>query len=308
MNESLKAAIAAVDAANPDPAPAKEEAQQTAEQQATDTPADEQGNAAATDDDGQQADATEDSEDSAASDGNGAPAQRQNKGVGKRINELTREKYEAIRRAEAAERRAQELEQQRQSSAGKPASPKPDAQNQRPTLADHDFDQDKYLEALADWRVSQKLAERESQEQERQKQSQEQEIAQQFQGRLSDYQAANPGKWEAAVQAPINVTPPMMEVIATSDVGPQIAVYLAENLDRADEISRMTPYAAAAALGRIEASLSAKPTTPPPSPPKSVTKAPPPVSTVSGGSVVRKDLASMEVADHLEAVRAQRNR
>jgi len=100
----------------------------------------------------------------------------------------------------------------------------------------------------------------------------------------------------------------MLEVISTSDVGPQIAVYLAENLDRADEISRMTPFAAAAALGRLEASLSAPKPAASASPPKSVTKAPPPVSTVSGGSVVRKDLASMDVADHLEAVRAQRNR
>ncbi|WP_372362900.1 hypothetical protein ACCQ10_09395 [Xanthomonas sp. NCPPB 1325] len=301
MNERLQAAIAAVEASNPTPqadasaAPVVETAQ----------PADEQGNPAATVEDDQQIDEADDSGDSAASDGNDAPAQRQNKGVGKRINELTREKYEAIRRAEAAERRAQELEQQRQPQAAGKDSAQSDS---RPTLDQFNYDQDAYLEALTDWRVNQRLSERDSQQQVQQKQHQEQERQREFQGRLASFEAENPGKWEAATKAPINFTEPMLEVIASSEVGPRIAVYLAENLDRADEISRMTPYAQAAALGRIEASMSApKPAHIPP-PPKTVTKAPAPPPTVSGGSVVRKDLASMDVADHLEAVRAKRNR
>lgn len=299
MNESLKAAIDAVEASNPTPAA---EVPPKAEEAAPEQPAGEQGNDAAAGEEGHQADPPDDSEDSAASDGDGAPAQRQNKGVGKRINELTREKYEAIRRAEAAERRAQELELKGQQGANKPV-----AADGKPKLEDFDFDHDAYVDALTDWRVNQKLAERETSEQERQKQSQEQERTQQFQSRLAAYTAANPGKWEAATQAPVNFTPPMLEVIATSDAGPQIAVFLAENLDRADEISRMSPYAAAAALGRLEATFGAsKPATPPK--PTSVTNAPPPPSTVGGGSVVRKDLASMDVADHLEAVRAKRTR
>lgn len=299
MNESLKAAIDAVEASNPTPAA---EAPQKAEEVATGTPADEQGNDAANDLEGQEAGQSEESGDSAASDGEGAPAQRQNKGVGKRINELTREKYEAIRRAEAAEQRAKELEQKNQQGAAKGAA------EGKPKLEDFDFDHDAYVDALTDWRLNQKLAERETTEQQRQQQSQEQERAQQFHSRLSAYQAANPGKWEAAIQAPVNFTPSMLEVIATSDIGPQIAVYLTENLDRADEISRMTPFAAAAALGRLESSMGAAKSVATPPKPTSVTKAPPPPSTVGGGSVVRKDLASMEVADHLEAVRAKRNR
>ncbi|WP_312707295.1 hypothetical protein [Stenotrophomonas sp.] len=299
MNESLQAAIAAVEASNPTPAA---DALPNAGGSATESPADEQGNDAATGEEGHQADQPDDSGDSAASDGEGAPAQRQNKGVGKRINELTREKYEAIRRAEAAEQRANELEKKSQQGAARGAA------EGKPKLEDFDFDHDQYVDALTDWRLNQKLAERETIEHQRQQQSQEQERAQQFHSRLSAYQAANPGKWEAATQAPVNFTPSMLEVIATSDIGPQIAVYLTENLDRADEISRMTPFAAAAALGRLEASMGAAKSIATPPKPTSVTKAPPPPSTVGGGSVVRKDLASMDVADHLEAVRAKRNR
>lgn len=301
MNERLQAAIAAVEASNPTPQ-ADASASNVVD---TAPPADEQGNPAATVDDDHQIAETDDSGDSAASDGNDAPAQRQNKGVGKRINELTREKYEAIRRAEAAELRAQELEKQRQPQAAGKDSVQSDS---RPTLDQFNYDQDAYLEALTDWRVNQRLSERDSQQQVQQKQHQEQERQREFQGRLASFEAENPGKWEAATKAPINFTEPMLEVIASSDVGPRIAVYLAENLDRADEISRMTPYAQAAALGRIEASMSApKPAHIPP-PPKTVTRAPAPPPTVSGGSVVRKDLASMDVTDHLEAVRAKRNR
>lgn len=302
MNERMQATIEAIEASNPTPVA---DAATDVDQSKTATPAEEQGNDAATDAEPQQGEVLEDSGDSAASDGNGAPAQRQNKGVGKRINELTREKYEAIRRAEAAERRAQELENQRQGGQSNSTTTQTEG---KPKLADFNFDQEAYLDALADWRVSQKLSERDTESQARQKQAQEQERQQQFQERLVKFDSENPGKWEAATKAPINFTEAMLEVVATSDVGPQIAVYLSENLDRADEISRMSPYAAAAALGRIEVSLSAPKPNTPPAPPKTVSKAPPPVPNLSGASAVRKDLASMDVTDHLEAVRAKRNR
>ncbi|ATS39256.1 MULTISPECIES: hypothetical protein [Xanthomonas] len=301
MNERLQAAIAAIEASNPKP-----QAEASAVTHVDNaTPAGEQGNSAATVDDDQQIDDTDDSGESAASDGNDAPAQRQNKGVGKRINELTREKYEALRRAEAAERRAQELEQQGQPHA---TGKDPVQSDSRPTLDQFNYDQDAYLEALTDWRVSQRLNERDSQQQVQQKRHQEQERQREFQGRLASFEAENPGKWEAATKAPINFTEPMLEVIASSEVGPSIAVYLAENLDRADEISRMTPYAQAAALGRIEASVSApKPPQIPPHP-KTVTKAPAVVPTIHGTAVAKKDAASMTFEDHVAKVREQHRR
>ncbi|MGX9958530.1 hypothetical protein ACW0US_07090 [Xanthomonas euvesicatoria] len=252
---------------------------------------------AADQNDGAEHEEQNDTEGSAASEADDAAAQRsKNKGVGKRIDELTREKYEALRRAEAAERRAQELEQQRQPQA---ASKDPAQSDSRPTLEQFNYDQDAYLEALTDWRVNQKLSERDSQQQAQQKQRQEQERQREFQARLASFEAENPGKWGAAAKAPINFTEPMLEVIASSEVGPHIAVYLSENLDRADEISRMTPYAQAAALGRIEAAMSAPVTAPVRQPtPKTVTKAPPPVTTLSGSPAVVKSLDDMSMAEY----------
>lgn len=298
MNERLQAAIDAVEASNPTPAADTAVAEDKASNA---TPAEEQGTTAATEGEPDNGTAQDEPEDSAASDGHDAPAQRQNKGVGKRINELTREKHEALRRAEAAEARAKALEQRQQPSGQQQQQAQNDG---KPTMADHGWDPEAYMEAVLKWQQTNAQKEREAQ----QHQQTVNERQQKFTARLSAYDAENPGKWEMATRAPINYTEPMLEVVQTSDVGPQIAVYLAENLDRADEISRMSPYAAAAALGRIEASMSAAKPQTPPRPPKTVTQAPPPPSQVGGGSVVRKDLASMDVADHLEAVRAKRNR
>lgn len=300
MNERLQAAIDAVEASNPTPAADTAVADESSN---AIQPAEEQGTTAATEDVADEGAATDVSEESAASNGQDAPAQRQNKGVGKRINELTREKHEALRRAEAAEARAKALEE-RQGQGNRNQEEEPAQNGGKPTMAEHGWDPEAYMEALLQWQQSNAQKAQESQ----QRQQAVTERQQKFGARLSAYESENPGKWELATRAPINYTEPMLEVVQNSEVGPQIAVYLAENLDRADEISRMSPYAAAAALGHIEAIMGAAKTATPPRPPKTVTQAPPPPSQVGGGAVVRKDLASMDVSDHLEAVRAKRNR
>lgn len=282
--ESLKAAIAEIDAANPvktDAPPVD-----AVEDQKADPPA-EQGNEAATGDE------PDDSGDTATSDGEGAPAQRQNKGVGKRINELTREKYEAIRRAEAAERRLQEVEQ---------AKPKPQAQQAdtegRPKLEDFDYDTEAHAEAVADWKVRKVLAEERSTA--ARKQAEES-----FQSRLKN---VDPDEWQAAVTAPVNYTPAMLEVIKDAEMGPQVAIYLAKHLDEADQISRMSDFHAAAALGRIEAKLSAPASAAPPSPPRSVTRAPAPAPTVQGTAVAKKSAADKSVGDFIADIRGKSQR
>lgn len=285
-NENLKQAIDEVEAANPAP-----EAE-AVDKQEVETPA-EQGNEAATGSESEQEGEQEESEGSATSDGNDAPAHRQNKGVGKRINELTREKYEAIRRAEAAERRLQEVEQ------AKPKAPtQQESSDGRPKLEDFDFDADAHAEAVADWKVRKVLAEERTDAAKRQSEEA-------FQDRLK---AVDPVEWQAAITAPVNYTPAMLEVIKDAEMGPQVAVYLAKNLDEADQISRMSDFHAAAAIGRIEAKLAAPASAASPSPPKTVTKAPAPAPTVNGTAVAKKEVRSMSVEDHLAVIRAKPKR
>lgn len=91
-------------------------------------------------------------------------------------------------------------------------------------------------------------------------------------------------------------------------MGPKVAVYLARNLDEADQISRMSDYHAAAALGRIEAKLSVPAPVPAPTPPKSVTRAPAPAPTVQGTSAVKKDAHEKSVEDFVADIRAKSHR
>ena len=67
----------------------------------------------------------------------------------------------------------------------------------------------------------------------------------------------------------------MAEVIADSDIGPQLAYHLAENKDAAARIAAMSPVQAARELGKIEARLTAAKDAP-----KPVSKAPPPPPTL----------------------------
>lgn len=87
----------------------------------------------------------------------------------------------------------------------------------------------------------------------------------------------------------------MAETLMASEKGPEVAYYLSANREEAQRIKSMSPLAAAAALGRLEAKLSLPK-------PRTETKAPPPPATVSG--TVRgpaKKLEDMSMAEYRKA-------
>lgn len=227
----------------------------------------------------------ENSEESATSDD--AP-ERKNKGVGKRINELTREKYEAIRKAEALEARLREIEA---AKAEQPAETRP-----KPTLESCGYDPEAFAEAVAEWKIEQSFAAREAKAKEVEKATAAQAKAQEFSKRVQDLESVSPGAWERAITAPINFTPAMLEVIQETDVGPHIGVWLADNLEQAEQISRMPPLMAAARLGQIEAQIrqgiSKRQT--------KTTSAPPPPPKVAGSAPVAKDPSTMTMAEFVK--------
>lgn len=246
-------------------------------------------------------DDAEEPEASAAPDGTDAPAPRKNKGVGKRINELTREKHEALRRAEYAEQLLQQQQrlQQQPAQAAKPEG--------RPTLESFDFDQEAYADALTDWKVEQKLAEREKVAEQTRAQKVAQEQVKSFKDREAAFAAAHPDYYDVAYTAPINYSEAMLEAIRESDEAPAIAYHLANHLDQAADIAAMTPFAAAKAIGRLEAQLAAPASPAVTSPPRTVTRAPPVAPTIQGTGIAHKPLDAMTVDDHRAAVRAQRS-
>lgn len=233
--------------------------------------------------------ASDEQEESATSENDELTSPRKDKGVGKRINELTREKYEAKREAE---RLHAELEALRREQP----QPKAEPTRSKPTLESCGWDPEAFAEAVADWTIEQKFAERETSMRAAQQAKVEAEKAADFKSRVQKLEEVSPGAWERAVNAPIRTTEPMIEVIRESEVGPHIAIWLADNLDEADAISNMSPYQAAKMLGQVEAMIQGNLRT---SSKQATSNAPPPPPRVAGSAPSVKTPEAMTMAEYV---------
>lgn len=175
--------------------------------------------------------------------------------VQKRIDELTWRNAQKEREAEYW--REQALRTQQASKAEEPAKPDPDLK--RPTKADYDWDDAKYEEALISY--TEAVAERKVQaalKAERDRvalEAREKTWAE----REAEFAKANPEYVEKVKRNDtLPISAQMAQVIKTSEVGPQVAIYLADNVEIAGQIATLPVEAAAHALGRIEGMLLAQ--------------------------------------------------
>lgn len=237
-------------------------------------------------------------DDSAASDGTDSPEAarppRRNK-LQERIDQLTREKYEATARAEAAE--AQRVWWEKQQQAAAP---------ERPTLEQFGYDHDAFGAALTKWarEDAARTVKAEAQQQEAQRQAAEQ--AAKVNERIEALEKESPGAWDEVTKAPINYTPHMFQALKASELGPKIGLYLARNLDEAHRITGLSPVQQVMAIARIEAQLAtpAAAATPPSAPPrKTVTNAPPPPPALAAASKVATPLEEQSIEDRVKAIR-----
>lgn len=195
-----------------------------------------------------------------------------------RVNEITKARREAERRADAAERELASLRQQQ------PAQHQPQSTDKAPSLADFNYDMDawssatqEYLLTQAESRVEQRLAGKTQQERQR-------TIQDGFEAKAAKYAADHPDFGQAVedLGRTIRFSPEVVEAIGVSDHGPAVVHYLAQHLDEADRIARLPAHLAALHLGRIEAQVST-------AKPKPVTNAPKPAPTLAGGAASNKD-------------------
>ena len=217
-------------------------------------------------------------------------------GVHNRIGELTKEKHDAKREAEAAQREAEYWRQQALKAAEQNPEPtQADAPTGEPTREQFDYDDAQYMKAWYKWQRDQERA-----EETRTKQAEEaQKRHKTFQEREQAFAAAHPDYEEVAKAEHVPITKEMAEAIIESDDAPAIAYYLGQNLEEASAIAAMSPIAAARAIGRIEAKLSAKTAVPAPTTPtKTVTRAPEPVTTLSGSPAVTKSYDEMSMEEY----------
>ncbi len=166
-----------------------------------------------------------------------------------------------------------------------------------PTLESCDFDVSEFNRRHYQW----------LRQQERQ-QEQVQQRAQRLAEKEAAFAAEHPYYFEATRAAHVPITDMVAEALLETDDPAGIAYYLANNLDEAHAIARMTPINAARAIGRIEAKLSAPPPVTPPSPPQTVTRAPAVAPSVSARAPASKPVSEMSVEDHLERLRVKQSR
>lgn len=245
----------------------------------------------------------EETGDSANPDGDdtAAPA-RKNRGVGKRINELVREREEARREAQQA---AEEAAYWRTQAGNRP--PPDDA----PTLEQFDFDHEKFTRALAKWEVRQELkAAAEDYQKEQRKEAEFSAIAT-FKGRVAEFEAEHPDFKEVAVNNPLAIAFPLALVEAIRDLpdGPALAYHAGKNFDDAKLLIRLgdSPNKAAAKKAIADFWAKVKPAKAPP-PARNQTKAPPVPSRLDSSSGVQKDPSKMSWGEYKAWREAQENK
>lgn len=229
---------------------------------------------------------TEQNEDSPSSEDDSPAEPPKKKGVQKRIDELTAEKYAEKRRADALEAELQRIQQQTRPET-------PDI-GPKPKLADFDFDEDKFNAATEQYFAKKAAAEFES----RQKQEQQWREQQQWVQKQSSVIArgvSSYADYEQVVNANVPISPYAAEAILNSEKGADVSYFLGKNLAEAERIYSLPPIQQVYEIARIESRL----TTPQPKP--KTTSAPEPVPTVGSRERVTKSPDKMTFAEYKAA-------
>jgi hypothetical protein len=215
--------------------------------------------------------------------------------VQERIDKLTREKYGAFGERDSERYRREQLEREiaelRQQQA-KPATVAPSTDY--PTLESCGFDETKHATAVAAWITKQtaettkalRAAEREAEQRE--------QLQKGWERRQAEFIKSKPEYVEKVGSLPPSLmTDQLSDVIMDSPIGPEVALYLAENLEKLEAISQLPQKSQAREIGRIEARLEAAKAAPPP-----VSKAPAPAPTITATeATTEKDPSAMSDAE-----------
>jgi hypothetical protein len=174
---------------------------------------------------------------------------------------------------------------------------------QAPVTPEQFASNEDYVEALADQRAEQKIAEREQRKQQA-------EILETYHDKEEEVRAKYDDFEQVAYNPNLPITTVMAQSIQASDNGPEVAYHLGANPREAERISRLSPIMQAKEIGKIEAQLTANP------PIKKTSNAPAPISPVSArttGSPAYdttdpRSIKSMSTSEWIEAERARQVR
>lgn len=219
------------------------------------------------------------------------------KGVQKRIDELTKARREAERKAEEAERKLAEIQGSRPADKNAPANPTEPAG--KPKIEDFPTIE-AYYEALTDFKIEQREKAAAAKESASAAQKDWEERADSFKSQHADYDEAID-----SVKIPNN-SPSIKELSqAVFAGGPELLYQLAKAPDEVARIAALPPIEALLALGEFKAKIPA-----PEKQPQKVSSAPKPPARVGGTAPTAKaiDDPNLEYADFEKLRNAQERR
>lgn len=200
-------------------------------------------------------------------------AEKRAQGVQKRIDELTREKHEALRLAQTLAERLQAAGQgEAKLQAAHSGAPDP---SQFSTYED-------YIDALTDFKLEQRETARTQQYRQAQAQRAQAEMQERAQAQLNKGAEKYADFYEVVTDPSLPITGTMAAAMAEAENGADVAYFLGTNPKEAQRIASLSPTRQAIEIGKIEAKLSAQPE-------PVATKAPPPIKPLSGAGKVETD-------------------
>jgi hypothetical protein len=238
------------------------------------------------------------------------------------VEELVRTRHERnAARGEAEEANAKavrleaELAELRAQMQANQALPPPKDPDPKPQRAQFVSDED-YQEALTDWKVDQKLAEQQREQQQARTEAFQQQLADNWAQRLELAKAELTDFDEVVGKSDIDMPNHLYVAIVESDMGPQLAYYLAQNPSEAKLLKGMSQTAALRMLGKLEDQLAQASEKPKeqsatgaekkPEPKVEKSKAPPPIEPLTGASgPVEKPTSQMTYQEYKAYRQAQ---
>jgi hypothetical protein len=173
------------------------------------------------------------------------------------IEELVRTRHERNEARTESDQLRAELSELREQMQAAQAMPAPKEADPKPQRAQFVSDED-YQEALTDWKVDQKLAERQRDEQQARITAAQKQLSDNWNRRLEVAKTDLTDFDEVVGKSEVDLPNHIYVAVVESDIGPQIAYYLAQNPDEARLLKGMSPTAALRMLGKLEDRLAAE--------------------------------------------------
>jgi len=207
-------------------------------------------------------------------------------GVQKRIDKLTRDKRELeerLRRIEEGLKPAPPKPTPAETPATEAAGPKTDTNEEPRPEAFETYEE--YTKAVATWTVDQREKTHADAEKQKTFESEQRAVLDKWTQRLDEARAVHED-YDEVVASDLDISMAMQQALLDSELGAELAYYLGSHPEETAAIAKLTPVASVLALGKIEASLTPRSSTPSSDHApqrRTVTSAPKPVTPISRG-------------------------